>query len=57
MKTIEAVNIKIYHKCARCGKEEDPEEITCKILQLITVNEGDRIEVEPLTSDNGECLK
>jgi hypothetical protein len=54
MKTIRAVNVYIFRKCARCGKEEDPESITRKIDPPITVDEEkSRVTVEVLY-DNEE---
>jgi hypothetical protein len=48
MKTIKAVEIYIFRKCSRCGKEENPEEITRQLVSSIMVPEDARVTVELL---------
>ena len=48
MRTIKAVCIRIFHKCARCGAEEKPEEITRMLNSTVTINEENRVTVELL---------
>jgi hypothetical protein len=48
MKIVKAVTVYIFRKCARCGKEEDPETITRKLENTVSVPEDARVTVEIL---------
>ena len=51
---IVGVVIRIFRPCARCGHEEEAEEITRMFVESVTVQETDRVTVEHLFDNKGE---
>ena len=52
MKKISRVVIRVFRKCARCGKEEEPEEITRALSEPVCFDETDsRVTIEYVTDN------
>ena len=54
MKKMNAVIIRIFQRCPRCGKEEESEEVTRMLEQPIIVDEKNRITIEALFDNTVE---